>query len=80
MLPRQEIFYEVRVFTINAFTDVKKDLNAFSAVNINRCYTCKYPMHQDDRRVSIGYESLPVKKKLLVPPSNKAARETPKNV
>lgn len=61
---------------INAFTDVKKDLNAFSAININRCYTCKYPVHQDDRTVSTGYESLLVMRKLLVPLSSKAAKET----
>lgn len=58
----------------NAFTDVKKDLNAFSA--INRCYTCKYRKHQDDRRASIGYKSLLVMRKLLVPLGNKAAKGT----
>jgi len=52
---------------INAFTDMKKDLNAFGAVNVNRGYRCEYPMHQDDRRVSVGYENLLVVRKLLVP-------------
>lgn len=65
MLLPQEIFYAVRLFMINAFTDVKKDLNAFSAININRCYTCKDPKHQDDRRVSIGYKSLLVLRKIV---------------
>ena len=80
MLLPQEIFYAVRLFMINAFADVKKDLNAFSAINFNGCYTCKYSKHQDDRRVSIGYESLLVMRKLLVPHGNKAARETLKNI
>lgn len=50
---------------INAFTGVKKDVNAFSAINM--CYTCKYPIHQDIRRVSFLFENLLVMKKLLLP-------------
>lgn len=61
------MFNAARLFMGNAFSDVKKDLNAFHAININRCYACKYPKHQDDRRVSIGYKSLLVTRKLLVP-------------
>lgn len=76
MLLSQEIFNAARLFVGNEFTDVKKDLNAFSAININRCYTCKYPKHQDDRRVSIGYKSLLVMRKLLVHLGNKAAKGT----
>lgn len=63
---------------INTFTDVKKDLNASRAININKCYPCKYPKHQDDRRVSVGYESILVMRKLLVLHGNKAARGTVK--
>lgn len=65
---------------INALTDVKKGLNASRAININKCYICTYPKHQDDRRVSAGYESLLVTRKLLVPHGNKAARGTIKTV
>lgn len=74
MLLSQEIFNAARLLMGNAFTAVKKDLNAFSAININRCYTCKYPKHQDDRRMSIGYKSLLVMRKLLVPLGNKATK------
>lgn len=70
------MFNAARLFMGNAFTDVKKDLNAFNVVNINSCYTYKYPKHQDGRRVSIGYESLLVMRKLLVPLGNKAAKAT----
>lgn len=70
------MFNAARLFMGNAFTDVKKDLNAFCAININRCYACKYPKHQDDRRVSIGYKSLLVTRKLLVPLGYEAAKGT----